>query len=132
MKTKEVRILMALGAVLAGLSVAAGAFGAHALRDALSERYLTVYETASRYMMYHALAILICGLSTYAGGPDLRKPAWLFAAGILFFSGSLYVLVATGIGVFGAITPIGGVLFLVGWTWSAYGIFVTGSSGRAD
>ncbi|MBU42532.1 MAG: hypothetical protein CMN76_04885 [Spirochaetaceae bacterium] len=124
MKTAEVRLLTALGALLAGLSVAAGAFGAHALQNLLSERYLTIYETASRYMMYHALGILMCGLSSYAGGPDLRKPGWLFVAGIALFCGSLYTLVATGISWLGAVTPFGGVLFLVGWSWAAYAIFV--------
>ena len=130
MRSKEVRILTSLGALLAGLSVAAGAFGAHALQNILTERYQAIYETASQYMMYHALGILMCGLSTYLGGPDLRKPGWLFVAGILFFSGSLFTLVLTGIGFLGAITPIGGVLFLVGWSWAAYSIFVTGRPSR--
>ena len=131
MRSFEVRILTVLGAILAGLSVAAGAFGAHALDDILSDRYKAIYETACRYMMYHALGILMCGLSTGMGGPDLRKPGWLFVAGIAFFSGSLFILVLTGISVLGAITPIGGVLFLLGWSWAAYSIFVTGRPGKS-
>lgn len=123
---------MGLGALLAGLSVAAGAFGAHVLREALDTRELNIFETASRYMMYHALGVLLCGLSTYLGGPVLHRQGWVFAAGIAVFSGSLYALVGTGISVLGAITPVGGVLFLIGWSWTAYGIFVSGTKDRRE
>lgn len=113
---------MCMGAILAALSVAAGAFGAHGLEGVLSHRYLEIYHTAVRYMMFHSLGILFLSLSSLLGGPDLRKPAWALAGGVLFFSGSLFLLVATGTGILGAVTPIGGVLFIVGWLWSAWKI----------
>lgn len=88
------------------LAVAAGAFGAHALKSRLSPEMLAVWETAVRYQVYHALALLV-----------VRSPAsaWSFVAGTVLFSGSLYALALTGIRPLGAITPIGGLLFLFGW-----------------
>jgi uncharacterized membrane protein YgdD (TMEM256/DUF423 family) len=106
-----------LMAALAGLTgVALGAFGAHGLRDRLSPELLAVFETAVRYQMYHALAIFGVGLlAAPMGGPLVRAAAWLFAAGIILFSGSLYALALTGSTRLGAITPIGGLAFLAGW-----------------
>lgn len=97
----------------AALAVAAGAFAAHGLRDRLEPRVLDVFETGARYHMYHALAIIAAGLLA------ARGPGWLFQAGIVLFSGSLYALALTGVKGFGAVTPIGGLLFLVGWLWLA-------------
>jgi uncharacterized membrane protein YgdD (TMEM256/DUF423 family) len=100
-----------------GLSVvAAGAFGAHALRTRLPADLLAVFETAARYQMYHALALLAAALLA-ARAPSRAASAagWLFAAGIVVFSGSLYALALTGIRVLGAITPLGGLCFLAGW-----------------
>ena len=114
---------LAVGAVLAGTGVALGAFGAHGLRSLVSEQALAVFDTAVRYQMYHALAIL--GLALGVGrlpARALNQTAWAFVLGIVLFSGSLYALVLTGAGWFGAVTPIGGVLFLAGWirlAWSA-------------
>ena len=110
------RLLAVIGAGLALLSVAAGAFGAHALRARLSPDLLAVFETAARYQMYHALAILIA-VSAYGrwAGQQALWAGWLFAIGIAIFSGSLYVLALTGARWWGAITPLGGVSFLVGW-----------------
>lgn len=104
------------GAVFAFLGVAAGAFGAHALRERLPEDLLAIFEVGVRYQMYHALGLLAAawaaahwpgGLTTAAG--------WLFIVGITIFSGSLYVLSLTGVRWLGAITPVGGVAMLAGW-----------------
>jgi uncharacterized membrane protein YgdD (TMEM256/DUF423 family) len=106
-----------LGAILSGLAVAGGAFAAHGLEDRLDSRGLALFETAARYQMYHALALLAVGLLAGAGRAHgaLGVAGWSFALGIALFSGSLYALAVTGIKWLGAITPIGGVLFLVGW-----------------
>jgi uncharacterized membrane protein YgdD (TMEM256/DUF423 family) len=117
------RTFLALGAVFGGLAVAAGAFGAHGLRGRLAPDMLEVFETAARYEMYHALALLAVAAAV-ARWPESAAAAagWCFVAGILVFSGSLYVLALTGVRWLGAITPLGGVAFLVGWgllAWSA-------------
>jgi len=105
-----------LGAVLAFLGVLAGAFGAHALRGQLAPERLAVFDTAVRYQLWHALALLVVGLALErAPRPALRAAGWLFAAGIVMFSGSLYGLALTGVRVLGAITPLGGASFLAGW-----------------
>lgn len=105
-----------LGAASGAISVGAGAFGAHALRDKVEPRLLEVFETAARYQMYHALALLAVGLlaSRWPSGV-LNAAGWLFVAGTLFFSGSLYAMTFTGVRALGAITPIGGVCFIAGW-----------------
>jgi uncharacterized membrane protein YgdD (TMEM256/DUF423 family) len=110
------RLFVALGAGSALLSVAAGAFGAHALRGRLSPDLLAVFETGARYQMYHALGLLAAAwvLSRWPGPWPVRA-AWLFVIGTLLFSGSLYLLALTGIRWLGAITPFGGVALLVGW-----------------
>ncbi|WP_198949334.1 DUF423 domain-containing protein [Halovibrio salipaludis] len=108
---------LAVAAILGGLAVAAGAFGAHALEGKLSDHYMNVFQTAVQYQMFHALALLGVALIGLIR-PDaawLVPAAWAFLAGILLFSGSLYALVLSGVKVLGAITPIGGVAFLVGW-----------------
>jgi uncharacterized membrane protein YgdD (TMEM256/DUF423 family) len=110
------KALVAAGAIDAGLAVAAGAFGAHALKDRLEPRALEIFETAARYQMYHALAITLCAVLATSGA---RTAGWIMQAGIVVFSGSLYALALTDVKVLGAITPIGGLAFLVGWTWLA-------------
>ncbi|HEU0052201.1 MAG TPA: DUF423 domain-containing protein, partial [Longimicrobium sp.] len=110
------RTFWTLGCVLALLAVAAGAFGAHALRGRVAADLLPVFETGARYHMYHALALLGVALAAGRwpqGGWSL--PGWLFIAGIVIFSGSLYLLALTGTRWLGAVTPIGGVCFLAGW-----------------
>jgi uncharacterized membrane protein YgdD (TMEM256/DUF423 family) len=105
-----------MGSLSAFLAVAAGAFGAHALKSRLSAELLTIFETAARYQMYHALALLAVAWmctrwpdrATLAGG-------WCFLAGTVIFCGSLYALALTGVRALGAITPLGGALFLAGW-----------------
>lgn len=111
------QILMTIAAILGGLSVAAGAFASHALRDRLSDRALDIFETASRYQMYHALAMLMVDvmLSRSTARPLLTAAGFCFLGGVVIFSGSLYALSLSGIKWLGAVTPLGGAAFLVGW-----------------
>lgn len=111
------RRLVGWGAVLAMLSVGIGAFGSHILKPIISEDYLKVYETGVQYHMAHALALVLIGLAAgqWGDSPRLRWAGRLLGAGILLFSGSLYVLSTSGIKILGAITPLGGVCFLAGW-----------------
>jgi uncharacterized membrane protein YgdD (TMEM256/DUF423 family) len=110
------RLFFSLGAVFAMIAVAAGAFGAHALRERLGPEYLAVFETAARYQMYHALALLAVAWAVNRWpGPLLTWAGWLFMVGIVLFSGSLYALALTGARWLGAVTPLGGVAFLAGW-----------------
>lgn len=110
------RIFLLFGALFAAVGVAAGAFGAHALSARLEPRMLEVYETAVRYQMYHALALLaVAWLATLSPGRAPRVAGWAFVAGILLFSGSLYALVFSGVRALGMITPLGGVAFIFGW-----------------
>ncbi len=112
------RLFFVLGAVSGFLSVALGAFGAHALRQRLQlpPDLLRIWETGVQYQFMHAIALLVVGLaaSRFANGP-WQAAGWCFVAGTVVFSGSLYTLSLTGMRWLGAITPIGGVLFLVGW-----------------
>ena len=110
------RRFLLLGALSAFTAVAAGAFGAHALRAHLSAELLAVYETGARYQMYHALALIgVAIVSAHAPGRLTSAAGWCFVWGTLLFSGSLYLLALTGTPWLGAITPFGGVLFLAGW-----------------
>ena len=116
------RTFVALGAISALLAVAAGAFGAHALRARLSPDLLAVFETAARYQMYHALGLLaVAWMVTRWPGPWPVRAGWLFVAGTVLFSGSLYALALTGVRWLGAITPLGGAAFLAGWLCLAWG-----------
>lgn len=110
--------LVALGALNAAIAVAAGAFAAHGLRERLAPRALEVFETGARYHMYHALAMVLAGL--LAGTRGAAAAGWMFQAGIVVFSGSLYALALTDVKVLGAITPLGGLAFLAGWLWLAW------------
>lgn len=107
-----VRFCVTAGAILAGISVGLGAFGAHGLRETVSAERLDVWATATHYQLAHALALLILAALPLR---SRSAAAWLFLLGTLVFSGSLYLLVLTDRGFFGAITPIGGVLFIIGW-----------------
>lgn len=110
------RLFVALGSTSALIAIAAGAFGAHALRARLSPEYLAVFETAARYQMYHALALLaVAWATTRWPGPLLNWAGWLLVVGTVLFSGSLYGLALTGVRWLGAITPLGGAAFLAGW-----------------
>lgn len=104
------------GAVAAGLGVALGAFGAHGLRAHVAPEELAVFETGVRYQMYHALALLaVAWAAARWPGRRVQAAGWLFVGGIALFSGSLYVMALTGARWLGAITPLGGVAFLLGW-----------------
>ena len=106
----------AAGCLLMVLGVAAGAFAAHGLKGRLSADNLDVWQTASRYHIYHALGLLaVAYASTRWSGGLVAAAGWLFVAGVLLFSGSLYVLALTDVKVLGAITPLGGLCFLAGW-----------------
>ena len=127
------RLFLMLGALSAAISVAAGAFGAHALRARVEPRLLEVFETAARYQMYHAIALIAVALVLARGGgndsssvtPAVLGPlpgnslivasGWCFVVGTLLFSGSLYAMTFTGTRALGAITPLGGVAFIAGW-----------------
>lgn len=107
---------LVLGAVNAFLAVAAGAFGAHALKARLAPDLLAIFDTAARYHLSHALALLAVGfLAQHRPGPLVDAAGWSLLAGIALFSGSLYVLALTGTRWLGAVTPLGGVAFLAGW-----------------
>lgn len=112
-----VRWALVAGAVAGLLAVMAGAFGAHGLRHVVSERGLDVFQTAVSYQMYHALALLAGSLMPALGlsGKLLTLACGFWLAGMLLFSGSLYLLVLTGIHWLGPVTPVGGVCFMVGW-----------------
>jgi len=117
------RVFFGLGALSALLAVAAGAFGAHGLRNRLVPDTLVVFETSARYHMYHALGLLAAAwaVARWPGGAATAA-GWLFVAGTVIFSGSLYLLSFTGQRWLGAVTPLGGVAFILGWAalaWAA-------------
>ncbi|HLH25616.1 MAG TPA: DUF423 domain-containing protein [Chloroflexota bacterium] len=118
------RTFALLGALLAFLAVGAGAFGAHALRERVSPEMLDVFETAARYQMYHALGLLAVAWAAgrWPGGATTAA-GWLFFAGIVLFSGSLYGLSLSGLRWLGAITPLGGLAFLAGWLALAWAVW---------
>jgi len=110
-----------LGAAFAFLAVMFGAFGAHALKGSLSPHFLAIYHTATDYQMWHAIGLLLIGvLHQQRPSSLLRRAGWFMSAGIVIFSGSLYALSLSGIKILGAITPIGGVAFLIAWSLLAY------------
>jgi uncharacterized membrane protein YgdD (TMEM256/DUF423 family) len=121
-----VQIFLAIAAILGGLSVAAGAFGSHALKERLSDRALEVFDIATRYQMYHALAILLVAVllsRAEAAHSLLTASASAFLVGILIFCGSLYAISLSGVKWLGAIAPLGGVALMVGWGCLAIAAF---------
>lgn len=108
------RLWVAVGAVNAMLSVAAGAFGAHALRARLEPRMLEVFEVGARYQMFHALGMIAVAWVA-AQRAEASAAGWAMLAGVVLFSGSLYAMALSGVRALGAVTPFGGVAFLVGW-----------------
>lgn len=113
-----------IGAVSAFVAVGAGAFGAHALKARIAGELLQVFETGARYQMYHALALIgVAALIARWPAPALAWAGWLFVAGTVIFSGSLYLLALTGTRSWGAVTPIGGLCFLAGWLLVAWALF---------
>ena len=111
------RRILAAGAVLAGLGVACGAFGAHGLRDLLDERALGWWHTAVQYQMWHALALVALGAAAMKGA---ALPAWLIGIGTIIFSGSLYLMALTGARWLGAVTPVGGATLIAAWLLLAF------------
>ena len=118
------RAFLTLGAVSAALAVGLGAFAAHGLRGRLGPDALATFETAARYHMYHALGLLAVAwaASRWPGGATAAA-GWLFVAGTVLFSGSLYLLSVTGQRWLGAVTPLGGLAFILGWLALAWGAF---------
>jgi uncharacterized membrane protein YgdD (TMEM256/DUF423 family) len=118
------RIFFGLGALSAGLAVALGAFAAHGLRSRISVEALQTFETGARYHVYHALALLaVAWAAARWPGTAVNAAGWLFVVGTVLFSGSLYVLAVTGVRALGAITPFGGLAFILGWlalAWVAW------------
>ncbi|HEY5086737.1 MAG TPA: DUF423 domain-containing protein [Gemmatimonadaceae bacterium] len=111
------RLFIALGSINAALAVILGAFGAHALKARISPEMLSVYHTAVQYHFYHALGMLLIGalVGHFQNESALQLSGYLMLAGIVLFSGSLYLLAVTGITWLGAITPLGGLAFIAAW-----------------
>jgi uncharacterized membrane protein YgdD (TMEM256/DUF423 family) len=121
--TATSRRFAALGALFAFVAVGLGAFGAHALEGRLTPGDLSTFETGVRYQTFHALALFVVAWAAdRSPGPWISAAGWLFSIGIVVFAGSLYFLVLTGPRALGAVTPVGGVAFLVGWLTLAIGL----------
>ena len=107
------------GAIFSGLSVMLGAMGAHSLKNVLTEKNLSAFQTATEYMGYHGLGLILVGIVSLQlsdnGAKALKKVGFLFTAGILMFSGSIYILISDGPRLFGPVTPLGGLCFMLGW-----------------
>lgn len=113
---RAARLLLALGAVAGAAGVVAGAFGAHALADAVTPERLATFRTGATYHLAHALATVVAALAARQGlGRAARVASWLFLAGIVLFAGSLYALVLLDLPALGAVTPLGGAAFIAGW-----------------
>ncbi|MEZ4366175.1 MAG: DUF423 domain-containing protein [Kofleriaceae bacterium] len=112
--------LVAAGALNAVIAIAAGAFGAHALRDRLDARRLEIFETAARYHLVHAVALVVCGVLAARELAAAGTAGWILQVGVAIFSGTLYVLALTDARWLGAITPLGGVTMIVGWAYLAW------------
>ncbi|MFQ5798795.1 MAG: DUF423 domain-containing protein [Bacteroidota bacterium] len=120
------RFFFVLGSISAFIGVAVGAFGAHALREKLSPELLNAFEVGVRYQIYHALAILaVAWAASHWLSSNVAVAGWLFFAGTVLFSGSLYALSLTGLRWLGLVTPVGGLMFLAGWIYAAWVIFRT-------
>jgi uncharacterized membrane protein YgdD (TMEM256/DUF423 family) len=110
------RRLIAVGCIVAGVGVAAGAFGAHMLKTILEPPMLAAYDTATRYQMYHAFGMVLVGIAMRVyGDRRLAMAGWLFVAGMVLFCGSLYGIALAGLKWLGPITPVGGLMFIIGW-----------------
>lgn len=118
------KTFIVIGAVAMALGVVLGAFGAHGLKARLTPDLLAVYQTGVEYHLYHALGLILVGILVvqFPHISGLKVGGWLLLAGILVFSGSLYVLAISGVRWLGAITPIGGLAFIVGWVWIAWSL----------
>lgn len=117
------RFAAIFGALSAAVAVAAGAFGAHALRDLVPDQRLATWETAARYHLVHAIAIFLAARWVARAVPGAALAAWLFIAGTILFAGSLYLLVLLDKPWLGAVTPFGGAAFIAGWLALAFAAF---------
>ena len=120
--TGKAQRLAAVGALNAAIAIAAGAFGAHALKQHLGADQLATFEVGVRYQMYNALGMIAVALLVTSGRARSTWPGWAMQVGIVLFTGSLVGLATTGAKVFGAFTPLGGAAFLVGWIGLAVGL----------
>jgi uncharacterized membrane protein YgdD (TMEM256/DUF423 family) len=123
--TTSARRIAAAGALVVGLAVALGAFGAHGLRSMVTPERVLTWETGARYLTYHGLGLLWIGLALHAGfGADrwLRRAAVLLGVGCVLFCGSLFALVLLDLPILGAVAPLGGVAFMAGWACAAWGV----------
>ena len=109
------KVFIILGALCTMMAVGTGAFGAHGLEGKLSDKYMSVWEKAVNYQMYHGLGLILIGIISGTTSINVNWAGWLLFFGTVLFSGSLYILALTQIRILGAITPLGGVLFIVGW-----------------
>ena len=121
------KLFLATGCIAALLAVVLGAFGAHALKARISPELMSVYKTGVEYQFYHALGLILVGLAAlhFPASAYLRGADWTMLAGIVLFSGSLYLLALTGLRWLGAITPLGGAAFIAAW-----GLFAAAVIGR--
>lgn len=118
------KIFFLIGSLLGGIGVALGAFGAHGLRGILAPEQLQTFQTGVTYQMYHAFALLLTSfaLARFSGSRLPVYAGWLFVAGVVLFSGSLYLLSVTGTRWWGAVTPFGGLAFIAGWVLLAMAV----------
>ncbi len=121
------KLFVVLGSLNAFLAVALGAFSAHGLKSKISADMLTVWQTSVQYHMFHALGLILLGILIHLFPQivHLRISGWLLFSGIVLFSGSLYVMVLSGVRALGIVTPIGGITFLIGWLLLAFFVFRT-------
>lgn len=123
--TDTTRLFLAMGALAMGLAVILGAFGAHALKARVTPEHLAIWHTAVQFHIYHALGLFVVAgcahLLPWSG--TVRLSGWLMAAGIVLFSGSLYVLVLSGTRWLGAVTPLGGTAFIAAWLLLAWSVW---------
>jgi uncharacterized membrane protein YgdD (TMEM256/DUF423 family) len=125
LEVKMMRLFLFIGSLCGGLGVVLGAFGAHTLKERLTPDFLAIFETGVRYQIYHALALLFVALVAEKRPANklLTAGGWLFVVGTLLFSGSLYMLALGGVRWLGAITPVGGTAFIIGWFCLAMAAF---------
>ncbi len=129
--------ILRCGAINAALAIGAGAFAAHGLKNHLSEYSLAVFKTGAEYHLMHSVALVLMALLVGLCGPQksLIRSAWFFVCGIIFFSGSLYALALTGVRALGAITPLGGVSFILAWlilAWNAHSLPFKTTASKGD